>query len=72
TDFCVNATIHSALLKNYNIVVISDCHTTADKPMICAKDIIEYHNLLWSNLTPTNGSIKIKNHKEIIEEEITV
>ncbi len=66
TDFCVNATVHSALTKDYDIVVISDCHTTADKTGLQAQDIIQYHNFLWHNLTPTEGHIRLKNHTEII------
>lgn len=66
TDFCVNATIHSALTNDYNIVVISDCHTTADKAGFQANDIINYHNFLWSNLTPTEGVIRLNDHAEVI------
>ncbi|MHA2936698.1 isochorismatase family protein [Vibrio sp. RC27] len=66
TDFCVNATIHSALVSDYNIVVISDCHTTADKIDFQARDIIRYHNFIWSNLTPTQGAIQLKNHLDVI------
>lgn len=66
TDFCVNSTIHSALTADYDIVVISDCHTTADKEQFKAQDIIKYHNFIWSNLTPTEGKISLKEHSEII------
>jgi nicotinamidase-related amidase len=34
TDFCVDATIKSALSKDYDITVIEDGHTTADRPYI--------------------------------------
>jgi len=53
TDFCVDATVHSALSRDYNIVVIRDCHTTADRPHLSAEKIIEHHNWLWENMTPT-------------------
>jgi nicotinamidase-related amidase len=66
TDFCVNATVHSALVKDFNIIIVSDCHTTADKPKIKARDIIEFHNLIWENLTPTDGKITVKKHNEIV------
>lgn len=65
TDYCVNATIHSALTKDYNIVVVKDGHTTADRPMIKAKTLIEFHNWIWADLTPTKGKIVIKETKEI-------
>jgi nicotinamidase-related amidase len=66
TDFCVNATIHSALVKDFNITVVRDCHTTADRPNFKAEKLIDFHNWLWANLTPTNGTIEIKKLKEII------
>jgi nicotinamidase-related amidase len=66
TDFCVNATIHSALVKDFNITVVRDCHSTADRPNFKAEKLIDFHNWLWANLTPTNGTIQVKELKEII------
>ncbi len=66
TDFCVNATIHAALIEDFNIVVVSDCHTTADKVELSASDIIKFHHFIWSNLTPTKGSITLKTHEEVL------
>lgn len=67
TDFCVNATVHSALIKDYNIFVVKDCHTTANRPFLSAEKAIQYHNWLWENLTPTNGTIKLVSSKEVIK-----
>ncbi len=66
TDFCVNATVHSALVKDFDITVVSDCHTTADRPIFKAEQLIDFHNWLWANLTPTNGKIEVKEFKELI------
>lgn len=68
TDFCVNATVHSALVKDYTIVIVRDCHTTADRPNQSAVNLIDFHNWLWENLTPTGGSITIKALEEIINQ----
>ena len=67
TDFCVNATVHSALVKDFNLIIASDCHTTADKVQIKAEDIIEYHNFLWANLTPTDGKILLYKSSELVK-----
>ena len=67
TDYCVNATVHSALVKDYNIIIVSDGHTTANRQMIKAKKLIKFHNWLWQNLTTTGGRISLKNTKEILE-----
>jgi len=66
TDFCVNATVHSALVKDFNITIVKDCHTTADRPTIKARENITFHNWLWENLTPTNGIIRTRNSSEIL------
>lgn len=66
TDFCVNATLHSALVKDYDIIVVKDAHTTADRPTLPAREIIEFHNWLWENLTPTEGRISVKTTDDIV------
>jgi len=66
TDFCVEATIQSALVKDYNIMVASDGHTTANRPHINAKQVIEHYNWVWNDMTPTNGNITVKPISEIL------
>lgn len=66
TDFCVNATVHSALVKDYNLTIVKDCHTTADRPDFRAEQIIQFHNWLWGNVTPTKGIIQVRRIDEII------
>lgn len=66
TDFCVNATVHAALVKDFNMTIVKDCHTTADRPNMGAERNIKFHNWLWGNLTPTKGKIQIKDSKEIL------
>jgi nicotinamidase-related amidase len=66
TDFCVNATIHSALVKDFDLTIVKDCHTTADRPNLKAEENIKFHNWLWANLTPTKGKIRIIDSNEII------
>lgn len=67
TDFCVDATIKSAITRDYFITVVSDGHTAADRPMIPAKQVIAYFNLLWSEMTATQGMIKVKSCHAILE-----
>ena len=66
TDFCVDSTIHGALVNDYNVVVVKDCHTTADRPHLRAEKIIEHHHYLWENLTPTNGTISLVSSHDLI------
>jgi nicotinamidase-related amidase len=59
TDFCVDATVKSALTKEYSITVLSDAHTAANRPHIDAQTVIKHYNWLWADLTPTPSKIKV-------------
>jgi nicotinamidase-related amidase len=59
TDFCVDSTIKSALVNDFNIIVIKDGHTTADRPNLNSKQVIDHYNWIWSEMTPTKGTIKV-------------
>ena len=68
TDFCFDATVKSALGKDFNVTVVKDGHTTADRPFINAKTLIDHHNWLWSKLTPAAYPVKVATYSEIIAE----
>jgi nicotinamidase-related amidase len=59
TDFCVDSTIKSALVNEFNITVIKDAHTTADRPNMKAKQIIDHYNWIWSEMTATKYKIRV-------------
>ncbi len=65
TDFCVESTIQSALTKDYNITVVSDAHTTGERPHLTARKVIEHYNWVWQNMIPTKGKIQVKKMNEI-------
>ena len=65
TDFCVEATIQSALTKDYNIIVAEDGHTTGERPELSAEQVINHYNYVWENMIPTKGKITVKKTKEI-------
>jgi len=68
TDFCFDATVKSALGKDFNVTVVKDGHTTADRPYVNAKTLIDHHNWLWSDLTPAAFAIKVVACNDIIAE----
>jgi nicotinamidase-related amidase len=65
TDFCVESTVQSALAKDYNITVVSDGHTTGDRPHLKAEKVIEHYNWVWQNMIPTKGKIEVKTFEQI-------
>ncbi len=66
TDFCVESTIQSAIIKNYNVNVVSDAHTTGDRPHISAENCIKHYNWIWSNMIPARGNIRVLKTEDII------
>lgn len=50
TDFCVDTTVRSAASREFNVIVVSDAHTTKDRPVLTAEQIRAHHQWLWSNL----------------------
>ncbi|WP_298537017.1 isochorismatase family protein [uncultured Algibacter sp.] len=65
TDFCVEATIQSALGKDFNITVVKDGHTTGERPNLSAKQVIDHYNWVWQNMIATKGQIKVENFNTI-------
>lgn len=44
TEFCVDTTCRAAPELGFNVVLISDAHTTVDNPQLTAESIIGHHN----------------------------
>jgi hypothetical protein len=62
----VDTTIKSAHSKDYKLTVISDSHTTGDRPNFPASSLINYYNWIWSCLTPTKEKIVVASAEEIL------
>jgi nicotinamidase-related amidase len=58
TDFCVDATVRSAVSNDHHVVVVADGHTLSDRPHLDAATVIRHHNWVWSGLI-TNRSIRV-------------
>ncbi|MBT29242.1 MAG: cysteine hydrolase [Thalassobius sp.] len=67
TDFCVDATVKSALVNDYNITVIGNAHTTADRGEFTSASLVKYYNWLWQCMSPTEGKIEVITHSELLE-----
>lgn len=44
TEGCVDTTVRSAYALGFRVVLVSDCHTTTDSPVLDAGRIIAHHN----------------------------
>lgn len=65
TEFCVDATVRSAVSNGYNVVVLSDCHTSSDRPHLDAQIAARHHNWIWENLI-TRRSIRVAPAAELL------
>ncbi len=59
TDFCVDTTVRSALGRGYQTIAPGDGHTTADRPYLSARRIIEHHNAVWADFIAPGGPAQI-------------
>ncbi|QOG22713.1 MULTISPECIES: isochorismatase family protein [Bradyrhizobium] len=71
TDFCVDATVRSAISLGHDVVVVADGHTLSDRPHLGASAVIEHHNWVWSGLL-TNRSIRVATTDQLISESPTL
>lgn len=60
TEFCVDSTLQNAASRGHRIVVISDGHTTRDRPVLRAGQIKAHHNWVWENLICRPGVSLLK------------
>ena len=52
TDMCIRSTLHGALVRGYDVVLVSDAHTTEDRTSKGAPPpdaVIRHTNLYWAN-----------------------
>jgi nicotinamidase-related amidase len=65
TDFCVDATVRSAVAHGYHIVPVADGHTLGDRPHLAAPEIIRHHNWVWSGLIAP-GSVCVATTNDLL------
>ena len=67
TDMCIRSTLHGALTRGYDTVLVSDAHTTEDLTSWGAPppaQVIAHTNLYWTDQTApgrTAGTVETKN-----------
>ena len=65
TDFCVDATVRSAVAHDHHVVAVADGHTLSDRPHLEAIQVIRHHNWVWSELI-TRRSIRVATTDELM------
>jgi len=52
TDMCIRSTLHGAIVRGYDALLVADAHTTDDRTQAggpCAADVIRHTNLYWQH-----------------------
>ena len=65
TDFCVEATLQSALAKDFKVTVVNDAHTTEGTPNLSAEKVIEHYNWVWGNMLTETDKLKLVESKKV-------
>jgi nicotinamidase-related amidase len=69
SDYCVRATTQRAAIEGYDVVLVSDCHTTKDAEFdgvrISGEQIVAHTNLYMSGLTYPGQRIAIDTHDRV-------
>jgi nicotinamidase-related amidase len=66
TDECIRSTLHGAIVRGYDAILVSDAHTTEDQTQWGAPPpdkVIAHTNLYWTNHTApgrTAGTVETK------------
>lgn len=55
SEFCVDSTVRSAASQGFDVVALSDAHTTGDRDHLPAASIVAHHNWVWANLAAPHG-----------------
>lgn len=60
TEFCVDTTIRAAISAGFDVIALSDAHTTGDRPHLSGGQIVAHHNWVWSQLAvPAGRMLKV-------------
>jgi nicotinamidase-related amidase len=67
TDFCVDATVRSAVSRDHDVVVVADGHTVSDRPHLDAPGVRRHHNWIWRNLI-SHRSVRVVDTADLLHD----
>lgn len=70
TEFCIDTAVRLLASAAFQVQVVSDAHTTGERPHLSARQIIEHHNWVWQHMAcPANVGIAIRSSAEICQQD---
>jgi nicotinamidase-related amidase len=59
SDFCVDSTVRSALSHGFDVQLVTDGHSTAERPGLAPQDVIDHHNGVLAFGTHPGGTVAL-------------
>lgn len=59
TDFCVDTTCRAAASLGYDVILVSDAHSTLDHEHLKAEQIVAHHNRILRNHDSLKGRVRV-------------
>ena len=59
SDFCVDTTCRQAAALGYDVLLVSDAHSTLDHEHLKAEQIVAHHNRILRNFDSTQGRVRV-------------
>jgi nicotinamidase-related amidase len=66
SDFCVDSTTRRALALGYEVVLVSDGHTTLDNKHLTAAQITQHHNETLSNIESFGVRARLQSARDVL------
>jgi nicotinamidase-related amidase len=71
SEFCVNATARRAELLGLRTTIVSDLHTTHNKPHLTAEQIVEHQNFVWANSSMSGRRVTVLPLADVLQTELS-
>mgnify|MGYP003365156496 CR=1 FL=1 len=65
TQFCVDTTTRRAVSMGFDVLLLSDCHTTADFGLLTAEQIVDHHNRLLSGFDAGSKAVRVVSSENV-------
>ncbi|HXI92513.1 MAG TPA: cysteine hydrolase family protein [Blastocatellia bacterium] len=65
TEYCVDTTARRAISMGYDVILVSDAHTTIDNKLLTAAQIIAHHNALLDGFDAGPHAVTVKLADEV-------
>ncbi|AIO65830.1 cysteine hydrolase family protein [Burkholderia oklahomensis] len=69
SEFCVDSAARRAALLGYRTTVVSDLHTTNDRPHLSAAQVVAHHNFIWTNCTFSGNGVAPRLLEDVLATE---